>query len=141
MNNKKTKNLTSEQVKNVPNPTGKGGFKDHPELINAGGRPKESPLYWMNQYGALSNAEFSALVKSDQDNLSVNQVLAIAHIAGAGSKLDNRKDLFNRIDGMPTQKTELTGANGNPVEFVVNRDEVKEFEEFREGRRKQDLIQ
>lgn len=33
---------TTEQVKKVPNPEGKGGFQDHPELINPGGRPKNS---------------------------------------------------------------------------------------------------
>jgi len=31
---------TTEQVKEIPNPNGKGGFGDHPENINAGGRPK-----------------------------------------------------------------------------------------------------
>jgi hypothetical protein len=29
---------TTVQVKKVPNPTGKGGFQDHPELRNNGGR-------------------------------------------------------------------------------------------------------
>ena len=33
---------TTEQVKIIPNPTGKGGFGEHPENINAGGRPVNS---------------------------------------------------------------------------------------------------
>ena len=33
---------TTEQVKVVPNPTGKGGFGDNPDHINKGGRPKNS---------------------------------------------------------------------------------------------------
>ena len=33
---------TTEQVKRIPNPEGKGGFGEHPELINPGGRPKNS---------------------------------------------------------------------------------------------------
>ena len=37
------KEETTEQVKRIPNPTGKGGFSDHPELRNNGGRIK-NPL-------------------------------------------------------------------------------------------------
>ena len=32
------KEKTTQQVKKIPNPTGKGGFQDHPELRNNGGR-------------------------------------------------------------------------------------------------------
>jgi len=33
---------TTRQVKNAPNPTGKGGFGDNPQNINPGGEPKNS---------------------------------------------------------------------------------------------------
>lgn len=107
------------------NPTGKGGFQERPEDIG-NGRPKHSPQYWLNQYGKLSNKEFKQLTADFNngtldDELTVNQVLALTHIAGAAKKLDNRKDLFNRVDGMPTQKTELTGENGGNIglKFVI----------------------
>ena len=32
-----TDKTTEQESKWLPNPTGKGGFKDHPELINPGG--------------------------------------------------------------------------------------------------------
>lgn len=43
---------TTEQA---PNPTGKGGFGDHPENINPGGRPKNS----LKSYAAKKLAEMS----------------------------------------------------------------------------------
>ena len=48
------------------------------------------------------------------NQLTVNQVLALRHIAGS-VKFDNRKDLLNRVDGMPTQRTEITGQDGSPL--------------------------
>ena len=99
----------------ISNKTGKGGFADNPDNISRDGRPKHSPQYWLNQYGKLSNADFTKLLNNNQDDLTVNQVLAITHIAGARSKLDNRKDLFNRVDGMPVQRTEITGDEDKPL--------------------------
>lgn len=47
--------VTIEVVKGVPNPTGKGGFGEHPENINEGGRPKNS----LKSYIARKLAEMS----------------------------------------------------------------------------------
>lgn len=107
----------------ILNPTGKGGFGDNPENIG-NGRPKHSPQYWLNQYGKLSNAEFKELMEgfksgSLDNQLTVNQVLALRHIAGS-VKFDNRKDLLNRVDGMPTQRTEITGQDGSPFNVIIN---------------------
>lgn len=46
---------TTEQVKKVPNPTGKGGFGDNPQNINPGGRPLNS----MKSYLARKLAEMN----------------------------------------------------------------------------------
>ena len=46
---------TTEQVRNTPNPTGKGGFKDNPQNINPGGRPKNS----LKSYIATKLSEMS----------------------------------------------------------------------------------
>ena len=51
-------NETTEQVNNVPNPTGKGGFGEHPENINAGGRPKNSlKSYLARKLAGMSDEE------------------------------------------------------------------------------------
>ena len=46
---------TTRQVKNAPNPTGKGGFGEHPENINPGGEPKNS----LKNYVAKKLADMS----------------------------------------------------------------------------------
>jgi len=114
-----------DRKKNPPNPTGKGGLGERPQDIG-NGRPKHSPQYWLNQYGKLSYAELKKLIdglKSGalDEELTVNQTLALRHIAGA-VKFDNRKDLLNRVDGMPTQRTELTGSDGGGISFIIKAD-------------------
>ena len=46
---------TTEQVRQIPNPTGKGGFGDNPQNINPGGRPTNS----MKSYLARKLANMS----------------------------------------------------------------------------------
>ena len=52
---------TTEQV---PNPTGKGGFRDHPENINPGGKPKNSlKSYVAKKLAGMSDKEKDAYLK------------------------------------------------------------------------------
>ena len=52
---------TTEQV---PNPTGKGGFGDHPENINPGGRPKNSlKSYVAKKLAGMSDEEKDQWIK------------------------------------------------------------------------------
>lgn len=55
---------TTVQVRRVPNPTGKGGFKDHPELINKGGRIK-NPLkeFQREEFAKMTDKEKRAYLK------------------------------------------------------------------------------
>src|SRR3990167_9541904 len=47
------------------NPTGKGGFQDHPELRNAGGRPKNSlKTYVARKLAEMSEEEKETFLKS-----------------------------------------------------------------------------
>lgn len=55
----------SKQVKKWnPNPTGKGGFQDHPELRNNGGRPR-NPLkeYQRERFSKMSEKEKEEFLK------------------------------------------------------------------------------
>ena len=51
-----TQDLTTEQVRHIPNPTGKGGFGDNPENINYGGRSKNEQRisWWYEVFGLMS---------------------------------------------------------------------------------------
>ena len=49
--------ITTGQVKRVPNPTGKGGFGDNPQNINPGGEPKNSMKSYLARKLALMSDE------------------------------------------------------------------------------------
>ncbi len=49
--------VTTGQVKRVPNPTGKGGFGDNPQNINPGGEPKNSMKSYLARKLALMTDE------------------------------------------------------------------------------------
>ena len=48
---------TTRQVRRNPNPTGKGGFGDNPQNINAGGEPKNSMKNYVAKKLALLSDE------------------------------------------------------------------------------------
>jgi hypothetical protein len=90
----------------IPNPTGKGGFQDHPELINAGGRPKnqQSFAYWLNTFKEMPVREFLDWPKNNpEETRTVASDLAWARIFEARKDLKNFREVANRTEGMPIQ--------------------------------------
>ena len=113
---------TSEQVVAVPNPEGKGGFKDHPENINAGGRPhnQESFVYWYGQFKNMTVEEFKAYEKTKPDGQrTVAESLAYARVVKARSDLKEFKEVADRSEGRPVQRTDITsGGDKLPIALV-----------------------
>lgn len=115
-----TKDLTSKQVKRVPNPTGKGGFRDHPELRNDRGLIK-TPTFWINHYGEKTPEEvLYALKEKPKSEKTMFEEIALAHLVGGRTNPSERKDLINRIDGMPQQKTDIT-SNGETINVTLDK--------------------
>ena len=120
---------SSEQVKKVPNPTGKGGFQDHPELINAGGRPKnlESFSYWMNFFKSISVEEFKNYENTHLENKrTMAEMLAYARVFKARSDLREFQEVANRTEGMPKISVETSGE----LNVNLNRELTKEEKEL-----------
>lgn len=111
------KRNTTKQV--IPNPTGKGGFADHPESINPGGRPKnqESFSYWMNFFKQLNTKSFLSWEK-DNPNHTMAASLAYARVFKSRSDLREFQEVANRTEGMPKQSMELSGPNQGPIEVA-----------------------
>lgn len=104
---------TTEQVNFNRNPTGKGGFQDHPELINAGGRPKnqESFTYWINFFKNLTVEDFKNWQKEIPDNKrTVAANLAYARVVSALSSLKDFREIADRTEGRPTQQIRNSGS-------------------------------
>lgn len=114
------------------NPEGKGGFKDHPENINVGGRPKnqESFAYWMNYFKNLSTKEFLKWEKENPDSTrNVAADLVYARMIKARNDLREFQEIANRTEGMPRQtiknefEDEVTGIE---FKLVREKDDIKE---------------
>lgn len=87
---------TTEQVKQPPNPTGKGGFGDHPENRNDGGR-LPNPL---KEY---SRAKFDSMTDKQKDNY-------LAKVAPI--------DRWKMSEGNPSNDTDIT-SGGEPIPFMT----------------------
>ena len=91
MDTDKQGQVTTEQVSEMNrNPMGRGGFGEHPENINAGGRPKNS----LKSYQARKFAEMSDEEKEKW--LNDNKILGI--------------DRWKMSEGNPSNETELKGS-------------------------------
>ncbi len=100
-------NTTEQETKKPPelrNPEGKGGFGDHPENINPGGRPKnqESITYWYKFFLNLSFDEFEKWEALNPER-PMAAVIAYEGIKASKGKLDDRKEVADRTEGKPRQ--------------------------------------
>lgn len=115
---------TTEQVENkekkVPNPSGKGGFADNPQNINAGGRPKnqESFSYWLNYFKNMTVKDFLNWLKDNPESeRSVASELAYTRVFNARTDLPEFKEVADRTEGKASQ----------PIEFDSNGDKIAEL--------------
>lgn len=114
------------------NPTGKGGFADHPENINFGGRPKnpQSFTWWMNNFKEMSVTDFLAWAKNTPNSeRTVAADLAYQRVLNSRNQLDEFKEVANRTEGMPLRRQELTGADGGSIDVLLtNVEKANEIE-------------
>lgn len=100
---------TTEQVKWQPrNPNGIGGFKDHPELINPGGRPKNIERFdwWLQHFKDMPRSEFLAYKKKHKD-MPMAAHGAWARVNRLEEDLAEYKDTADRTEGKPTERIEI----------------------------------
>ncbi len=110
--NKKT---TTDQVSTPPNPTGKGGFGDHPENRNPGGWKKEdTPRYKLEQMMKLSHKELQE-VALDEDRPLFERKLAKFL---AENDWKTIREMMHEIYGTPKQSVDVT-SGGEKIKTVV----------------------
>lgn len=102
---------TSPQVKKVPNPTGVGGFKDHPEnRLTRGWNPENSQKYLLNMFLHMTDKDFQVWGETHpKDQRTVAQVIAYEHVKKSRTTLNEYKEVTNRTEGMPKQVIEQSG--------------------------------
>lgn len=119
------KQLTKKTTKQVwnPNPTGSGGFGDNPQNRSDGGWKKEDSIsYQYNMLIRLNSSEFDSWLEDNPaDKRTIAQEMAHNALLKAKRDLSYLKEITNRTDGMPTQKTEI---DGEVTHRHINYDEV-----------------
>lgn len=100
--------LEKQEEKKGNNPTGKGGFIDHPENINKEGRPKNqfSITHWAREF---LNGYEPGHSKSRAQELA-EKIVSMAYKDGNVALI---KELLNRVEGT------------NPIRFDMERNDVK----------------
>ena len=96
----------------VTNPTGKGGFKDHPEAICRDGAAKsKGRQFQMRLRDWLEETCDDGLTRDEKFLAYVEDIAA----SGGKSSLDAIKLLWEYAHGKPVQRNELTGADGKDL--------------------------
>jgi hypothetical protein len=112
---------TTDEVRTPPNPTGKGGFGDHPENRSPGGWRKEESI--SNQYNRLMRMSPTELGKFEPE--TVAQMIALTRLRQATrvDGLPDAKEITDRTEGKAPQQFDMT-SNGesinNPVVRIID---------------------
>ena len=116
-------NTTTQQVE-PPNPTGRGGFGDHPENRNPGGWKKE--LVFSYQYRRFMNmtvTELRAYAEVPESERTVVEDLAYSRVLDAKKSLPDVKEITDRTEGKPIQTVDMNLSNDHDS----TEDKIKEF--------------
>jgi hypothetical protein len=106
---------TTEQVTTPPNPTGKGGFGDHPENRNPGGWKKEMVFsYQYRRFMNMTVEELREYSKKDDKDRTVVEDLAYARVIAARKSLPDVKEITDRTEGKAPQSIDMT-SNGESI--------------------------
>lgn len=114
--------MTTQQDMNR-NPTGKGGFRDHPENQSPGGwKPDMSFSYQYKRFMNMDVEEFKnwKVKTADKDKKMVEELAYVAVLKARG-EFKYLTEVANRADGMPKQSTDITsgGDKLSKVEFIL----------------------
>ena len=103
------KETTTQQV---PNPTGKGGFGDHPENRNPGGwKPEYTFSYQYRRFMNMTVEEFKAWkdLTADKDKTMVEELAYVA-VLKARSDIRDRQEITDRTEGKAPQTVVVDGG-------------------------------
>jgi hypothetical protein len=116
------KELTTNQDKNN-NPSGKGGFGEHPENRSDGRWKKEDSFtYWLSYFKTLDIKDFQEWEKKNKKR-TMAQVAAYERMARVRNELREFQEVANRTEGMPKQALEISEVKG------VNSDQANIYDE------------
>jgi len=106
---------TTDQVKKVPNPTGKGGFQERPQDRNPGGwKKEETARYKLELIIKMSDTEIQELIDNN-DTPRFDKNMAIAVQNGEWRELDS---MINQVYGKPKESVDISNPDGTMTPLV-----------------------
>lgn len=111
--------MTKTPDKSVPNPTGKGGFVDHPENRSSGTWRKEDSISY--QYNKLMRMKPSELATFEPETVAQDIALARIKEAKKVTGLSDAREITDRTEGKAPQYIGIgdpTEAKKAMVEFI-----------------------
>lgn len=104
-------NLQTLTTQQVPNPTGKGGFGDHPENRNPGGwKPENTLSYLYKFFFNMDTEKYKSWLKEHPDH-TVAQELAWNAVAKARSEFKYLSEVTDRTEGKAVQNVNMNVAD------------------------------
>lgn len=119
---------TTNQVTTPPNPTGKGGFGDHPENRNPGGWKKEdSYSYQLNLMDRMTVKEFKEWLNNHpEDERTMAQEKAYNAQLKSRKELAWLKEVTDRTEGKAQQHIDMTSKGEQIGATIVFEDKPEE---------------
>lgn len=110
---------TTQQVgKEAPNPSGKGGFADHPENRNPGGWNKDFTFsYQYKRFMNMSVEDLERWKKIPDKERKVVEQLAYKRVMAAKESLPDVKEITDRTEGKSRESLDVT-TNGESLNDV-----------------------
>jgi len=104
--------MTTQQDNMNRNPTGKGGFGDHPENRNPGGwKPEYTFSYQYRRFMNMTVEEFKSWkdLTADKDKTMVEELAYVA-VLKARSDIRDRQEITDRTEGKAPQTVVVDGG-------------------------------
>lgn len=104
--------MTTQQDNMNRNPTGKGGFGDHPENRNPGGwKPEYTFSYQYRRFMNMTVEEFKAwkYLTADKNKTMVEELAYVA-VLKARSDIRDRQEITDRTEGKAPQTVVVDGG-------------------------------
>lgn len=117
----KTSNQVNGQNKKIPNPTGKGGFKERPQDINTKGfwDSTMSISYQYKRFLKMTPEQLEQYKSLPDNEKTVAMEIACAQVKSSKRSLPHAREVTDRTEGKAQQSIDLTTDGESFIPLTV----------------------